>query len=87
MTPDKELSVNTARCLGSCGLAPVAVLDGNVLGRALPEMVLAQVRAAIAAGPVQDTIGEVAEIAPATIGPSPISPSPISPSPISEEEA
>ena len=82
MTPDKELSVNTARCLGSCGLAPVAVLDGNVLGRALPEMVLAQVRAAIAAGPVQDTIGEVAEIAPATIGPSPISPSPTS-----EEEA
>jgi bidirectional [NiFe] hydrogenase diaphorase subunit len=32
-TPDGELSVLTARCLGSCGLAPAAVMDSAVLGR------------------------------------------------------
>ncbi|HUB26820.1 MAG TPA: bidirectional hydrogenase complex protein HoxE [Tepidisphaeraceae bacterium] len=32
-TPDGELSILTARCLGSCGLAPAAVLDGNVVGK------------------------------------------------------
>jgi bidirectional [NiFe] hydrogenase diaphorase subunit len=73
MTPDKQLSVNTARCLGSCGLAPVVVLDGNVLGRAQSEMVLAQVQVAIAKGPEQNTMGEVAEIAPAITSPAAIS--------------
>ena len=32
-TEDGELSVLTARCLGSCGLAPAAVVDGEVAGR------------------------------------------------------
>ncbi len=32
-TPDGNVSVVTARCLGSCGLAPAAVLDGEVLGK------------------------------------------------------
>lgn len=32
-TPDGKLSVLTARCLGSCGLAPAAVLDGGVMGK------------------------------------------------------
>jgi bidirectional [NiFe] hydrogenase diaphorase subunit len=36
-TPDGELSVLTARCFGTCGLAPVAVIDGNVIGRLTPE--------------------------------------------------
>ncbi len=35
-TPDGELSVLTARCLGSCGLAPVAVFDGDVVGKLEP---------------------------------------------------
>jgi bidirectional [NiFe] hydrogenase diaphorase subunit len=39
-TPDGELSVLTARCVGSCGLAPAVVLDNAVLGRAAPERVL-----------------------------------------------
>lgn len=30
-TPDGQLSVVSARCLGACGLAPAAVLDGRVL--------------------------------------------------------
>lgn len=42
-TPDNQLSIASARCLGSCGLAPVFVLDGEVLGRATPESVIAQV--------------------------------------------
>lgn len=32
-TADGELSLLTARCLGSCGLAPAAVFDGEVLGK------------------------------------------------------
>ncbi|CAG0949957.1 MAG: bidirectional hydrogenase complex protein HoxE [Anaerolinea sp.] len=36
-TEDNELSVLTARCLGSCGLAPAAVIDGEVAGKLSPE--------------------------------------------------
>lgn len=32
-TEDGKLSLVTARCLGSCGLAPVAVFDGEVVGK------------------------------------------------------
>ena len=32
-TEDGRLSLLTARCLGSCGLAPVAVFDGNIAGK------------------------------------------------------
>jgi len=42
-TPDGKLSILTARCLGSCGLAPVLVLDGDVLARETPETTLAAV--------------------------------------------
>ena len=31
-TPDGNLTLSTARCLGSCGMAPVAVIDGQVRG-------------------------------------------------------
>lgn len=46
-TPDKKLSLAQARCVGSCGLAPVLVLDGNVYGKDTPESALARVRAAL----------------------------------------
>lgn len=32
-TGDNSLSVLSARCIGSCGLAPTVVLDGKVLGQ------------------------------------------------------
>lgn len=32
-TADGSLSLMTARCLGSCGLAPVAVFDGDIAGK------------------------------------------------------
>lgn len=35
-TPDGKLSLSATRCLGSCGLAPVAVLDGTVVGKETP---------------------------------------------------
>lgn len=36
-SPDGSLSVLTARCFGACGLAPVAVLDGEMESRLTPE--------------------------------------------------
>ncbi len=42
-TADKTFSLTVTRCLGSCGLAPVVVVDGQVHGKATPESVLAQV--------------------------------------------
>jgi bidirectional [NiFe] hydrogenase diaphorase subunit len=46
-TPDNELSLLTARCLGSCGLAPAVVVDGLVLGKVGPEAVLARIEKGI----------------------------------------
>jgi bidirectional [NiFe] hydrogenase diaphorase subunit len=37
-TADGEMSILTARCFGTCGLAPVAVIDGTVVGRLTPEL-------------------------------------------------
>lgn len=42
-TADGEISVLTARCLGSCGLAPAAVVDGEVVGRIEPAALLARI--------------------------------------------
>lgn len=35
-TPDKEVSLMVARCLGACGLAPACVFDGEVVGKLDP---------------------------------------------------
>ncbi len=43
-TEDGNLSLLTARCLGSCGLAPAGVFDGEVLGKLTPEKVLERVQ-------------------------------------------
>lgn len=42
-TPDGELSILTARCLGSCGLAPAAVFDGQVGGKLDPTAMLERI--------------------------------------------
>jgi bidirectional [NiFe] hydrogenase diaphorase subunit len=49
-TADGRLTLATARCLGSCGLAPVVVLDGAVIGHATPASTLEAVAARLAAG-------------------------------------
>jgi bidirectional [NiFe] hydrogenase diaphorase subunit len=46
-TTDGELSLLTARCLGSCGLAPAAVVDGVVLGKVSAAGLLARVEKGI----------------------------------------
>ena len=46
-TADGELSVLTARCLGSCGLAPAAVLDGAVAGKTSPDGLLKRIQRGI----------------------------------------
>lgn len=43
-TPDKQLSLLTARCIGSCGLAPATVIDGVVVPKMTPEKALEQIR-------------------------------------------
>ena len=43
-TDDGELTVEIVYCLGSCALAPVAVLDGQVMGRMQQEKLLRQVK-------------------------------------------
>jgi len=35
--PDGSLSLVTARCVGSCSLAPVAVVDRDLMGKLTPE--------------------------------------------------
>ncbi|MDA8408274.1 MAG: bidirectional hydrogenase complex protein HoxE [Deltaproteobacteria bacterium] len=42
-TPDRKLSLLTARCMGSCGLAPVVVFDGEVHGKMSSASVLEKV--------------------------------------------
>ncbi len=42
-TPDGQISLLTARCLGSCGLAPAVVFDGEVCGRMTPPAVLEKI--------------------------------------------
>lgn len=44
-TEDGFFSLTTARCLGSCGLAPVIVLDGEVGGRQTPQTAARKVQA------------------------------------------
>lgn len=38
-TPDGQVSLVTARCLGACGTAPVVVYDDALLGQQTPEVV------------------------------------------------
>ena len=42
-TADNTVSLVSARCVGSCGLAPVAVLDNEVAGKLTPESAVARV--------------------------------------------
>ena len=46
---DGCVSVTIARCFGSCALAPVVVVDGQVIGKSSPEAAVERVRAALLA--------------------------------------
>jgi len=43
-TPDGELTVEIVYCLGSCALAPMAVLDDEVIGRVQRDSLLRRIR-------------------------------------------
>ncbi|UCF60756.1 MAG: bidirectional hydrogenase complex protein HoxE [Anaerolineaceae bacterium] len=43
-TEDGLFSLTTARCIGSCGLAPVAVLNGAVHGKQTPQSMITLVK-------------------------------------------
>jgi len=43
-TPDYRVTYEVVYCLGSCGLAPVAMVDGEVVGRLIPEKMVEIVR-------------------------------------------
>ncbi|MCW6035305.1 bidirectional hydrogenase complex protein HoxE [Spirulina subsalsa FACHB-351] len=43
-TPDGQISLMAARCLGACGIAPAVVLDGAVAGKQTPESTLARIQ-------------------------------------------
>jgi len=43
-TPDNQVSLLTARCIGACGIAPAVVYDGTVTPRATPESALEQIK-------------------------------------------
>lgn len=47
-TEDGKLSALTARCIGSCGLAPAGVIDGELVGKLTPDEFAARVRAKVA---------------------------------------
>ena len=42
-TPNGQLSLVTARCLGACGIAPAVVVDGNVEGNQTSKSVINRV--------------------------------------------
>jgi len=43
-TPDGQVSLVAARCIGACGIAPAAVLDGTVVGKQDTAEILEKVR-------------------------------------------
>ncbi len=61
-TADGKLSLAEARCLGSCGLAPVVVVDNEVMGRDTPDAFLERIKAVVAG---QRTNGQGSKTAPA----------------------
>jgi bidirectional [NiFe] hydrogenase diaphorase subunit len=49
-TPDNQLSLLTARCIGACGIAPAVVYDGAVTPRQTSETALEHVKGWISNG-------------------------------------
>jgi bidirectional [NiFe] hydrogenase diaphorase subunit len=49
-TEDGQLTLTSARCLGSCGLAPVVLVDGDVLSHQSADSTIEAVRTRLAGG-------------------------------------
>src|SRR5579862_5218873 len=50
-TPDNQVSLLTARCIGACSIAPAVVYDGTVTPRQTPEAALEHVKGWLQNGP------------------------------------
>jgi len=48
-TDDGQLTMELVYCLGSCALAPVVVMDGEVMGRMEPDKLVRRVKKKLAA--------------------------------------
>jgi len=48
-TPDNKLSLQTARCIGCCGLAPAVVYDNEILPRVNPDEIAGTIKARLGA--------------------------------------
>ncbi len=48
-TPDNKLGLQTARCIGCCGLAPAVVLDNEILPRTDPAQITGLINARLGA--------------------------------------
>jgi bidirectional [NiFe] hydrogenase diaphorase subunit len=46
-TADGKLSLFVTRCIGACAMAPSVVIDGEVIGKATPEIVLKRIKAVL----------------------------------------
>jgi bidirectional [NiFe] hydrogenase diaphorase subunit len=57
-TSDGKLSLATARCLGSCGLAPVLVVDNEILGKETPGSTVTKLKEILEATPVNGELEE-----------------------------
>jgi len=44
VTPDNEFGLQTARCIGACGLAPAVVIDEEVVAKVTPELITNKIR-------------------------------------------
>jgi bidirectional [NiFe] hydrogenase diaphorase subunit len=61
-TPDGKFSLTEARCLGSCGLAPILIVDDETLGKETPETTAAKVREALSRKAKQNGNGTKAKV-------------------------
>ena len=52
-TPDGKLSLFVTRCIGACAMAPSVVVDGEVIGKATPEVVLNRIRSLLGGAKVE----------------------------------
>lgn len=43
-TPDKQLSLLTARCIGACAIAPTVIYDGVVAGHQTPQQAVERIK-------------------------------------------
>jgi len=60
---DRSLSLLEARCIGSCGLAPAALVDGAIVAKATPERLVETLRTALATAPATADAAEAEDAA------------------------